>query len=40
MSTTTAPGNVATVADYNRTDNPDEKKTGVYGLRFRCLTPV
>jgi amino acid transporter len=40
MTTVNAPAKVATVADYNMTDNPDEKKTGVYGLRFRCLTPV
>jgi amino acid transporter len=40
MTTVNAPANVATAADYNMADNPDEKKTGVYGLRFRCLTPT
>jgi amino acid transporter len=31
---------VASTADYNSADNTDEHKTGVYGLRFRCLTPL
>jgi amino acid transporter len=31
---------VATAADYNAAENTDEKKTGVYGLRFRCLTQM
>jgi len=42
MSTTNLLGEkeVATTADYSTTVNPDRKKTGVYGLRFRCLTPM
>jgi amino acid transporter len=42
MSTITPPTKVvASAADYTTDlDAPDNKKTGVYGLKFRCLTPV
>jgi amino acid transporter len=40
MSTSDIASKVATTADYSQAENSNEKKTGVYGLRFRCLTPV
>jgi len=40
MSTMLSPMNVAAPADYTADTPATEKKTGVYGLRFRCLTPL
>jgi amino acid transporter len=40
MSTTNIPTKVATAADYSSDVNSTEKKTGVYGLSFRCLSQL